>query len=120
MRVVRALGVDQIATLAAADVTRDVVTRIPQTEGFAEKLARPAGDVEMLIGMDNQGWMPVPVENSQLTSDNLRLMQSVLSPRCILMGSVRMPEQRRGTQGSDDSMPAAVKKRPGGQSRGSM
>ena len=55
VRVVRALGVDHIATLAAADVTGDVVTRIPQTEGFAEKLARPTGDVEMLIGMDNQG-----------------------------------------------------------------
>ncbi len=88
VRVVRALGVDHIATLAAADVTGDVVTRIPQTEGFAEKLARPAGDVEMLIGMDNQGWMPVPVESSQLARDNLRLMQSVLSPHCILMGSV--------------------------------
>jgi len=35
VRVVRALGVDHIATLAAADVTEDVVTRIPQTEGFA-------------------------------------------------------------------------------------
>ncbi|MFN9907270.1 MAG: hypothetical protein ACK56F_14315, partial [bacterium] len=95
IRVVRALGVDHIATLAAADVTEDIVTRIPQTEGFVEKLARPARDVEMLIGMDNQGWMPVHVESSQLASDNLRLMQSVLSPRCILMGSVRMPEQGR-------------------------
>ena len=65
IRVVRALGVDHIATLAAADVTEDVVTRIPQTEGFVEKLARPARDVEMLIGMDNQGWMPVHVESSQ-------------------------------------------------------
>ena len=63
VRVVRALGVDHIATVAAADVTRDVVTRIPQTEGFEEKLARPARDVEMLIGMDNQGWMPVHVES---------------------------------------------------------
>jgi hypothetical protein len=123
VRMVRALGVDHIATLAAADVTWDVVTRIPQTKGFAEKLARPAGDVEMLIGMDNQGWIAVPVESSQLASDNLRLMQSVLSPRCILMGSVRMPEQGRGTQGSNAGTPAAVKQpggwRPGVQPRGS-
>ena len=101
IRVVRALGVD-------------IVTRIPQTEGFVEKLARPARDVEMLIGMDNQGWMPVHVESSQLASDNLRLMQSVLSPRCILMGSVRMPERGRATQGSDNDVPAAVRKRPRG------
>jgi hypothetical protein len=124
VRVARALGVDHIATVAAADVIGDVVTRIPQTEGFAEKPARPAGDVEMLIGMDNQGWMPVPVESSQLASNNLRLMQSMLSPRCILMGSVRMPEQGRGTQGSDVGTPAAVRqpggRRLGGQSRGSM
>ncbi len=121
---VRALGMDHIATLSAADVAGDVVTRILQTEGFAEKLARPARDVEMLIGMDNQGWMPVPVESSQLASDNLRLMQSVLSPLCILMGSVRMPEQGRGTQGSNVGTPATVKQ-PGGrrlgvQPRGSM
>jgi len=63
--------VDHIATLAAVDVTEDIVTRIPQTEGFVEKLARPARDVEMLIGMDNQGWMPVHKESSQLASDNL-------------------------------------------------
>ena len=50
------------------------MTRIPRTEGFVEKLARPARDVEMLIGMDNQGWMPVHVDSSQLASDNLRLM----------------------------------------------
>ncbi|MFN9940051.1 MAG: hypothetical protein ACK56I_11320, partial [bacterium] len=65
VRVVKALGVDHIATLAAADVTEDIVTRIPRTEGFVEKLARPARDVEMLIGMDNQGWMPVHVDSSQ-------------------------------------------------------
>jgi hypothetical protein len=39
VRVVRALGVDHIVTLAAADITGDVVTRILQTEGFTEKLA---------------------------------------------------------------------------------
>jgi hypothetical protein len=66
--------------------------RLPRTKGFAEKLARPAGDVEMLIGMDNLGWMPMHVESSRFENDNLRLMQSVLSPRCILMGSVRVPE----------------------------
>jgi hypothetical protein len=117
VRVVKALGVDHIATLAAADITGDIVRRIPRIEGFAEKLARPAGDVEMLIGMDNQGWMPMHVESSRLESDNLRLMQSVLSPRCILMGSVRMPEQGRGTQGSVVSTPVAIKQ-PGGRRSG--
>jgi len=88
VRVVKALGVDHIATLAAADITEDIVMRLPRTEGFVEKLARPAGEVEMLIGMDNQGWMPMHVESSRLENDNLRLMQSVLSPRCIALRGV--------------------------------
>jgi hypothetical protein len=92
VRVVKALGVDHIALLAAADITEDIVMKLPRTKGFAEKLARPAGDVEMLIGMDNQGWMPMHVESSWFENDNLRLMRSVLSPSCILMGSVRVPE----------------------------
>ena len=67
--------------------------------------------------MDNQGWMPVHVESSRLESDNLRLMQSMPNPRCILMGSVRMPEQGRGTQGSVVSTPVAIKQ-PGGRRSG--
>jgi hypothetical protein len=66
----------------------------------------------MLVGMDNQGWMPMHVESSQVENDNLRLMQSMLSPRCILMGSVRMPELGSDTQGSAASPPLAYK-RPG-------
>jgi hypothetical protein len=94
------LGVDHITTLAAANVPEDIRTRLPRTECFVEKLARPAGDVKMLVGMDNQGWMPMHVESSQVEGDNLRLMQSVLSPRCILMGSVRVTDQGSDTQGS--------------------
>jgi hypothetical protein len=52
----------------------------------------------MLVGMDNQGWIPMHVESSRVEKDNLRLMQSVLSLRCILMGSVRMPNQGSDTQ----------------------
>jgi hypothetical protein len=124
VRVVKALGVDHIEMLAATDITEDNVMRLPRTKGFVEKLARPAGNVEMLIGMDNQGWMPMHVESSRVENDNLRLMQSVLSPRCILMGSVRMPDQGRGTQGSAASPPVAIKRpggrRPGPQPRNSL
>ncbi len=63
------------------------------------------GDVEILIGMDNQGWMPKHVESSQVEGDNLRLMQSMLSPRCILMGSARMAGPDDGTQGSVGDQP---------------
>jgi hypothetical protein len=117
VRVVKALCVDHITTLAATNVTEDIVTRLPRAKGFVEKLARPAGDVEMLVGMDNQGWMPMHVESSQVEGDNLRLMQSMLSPRCILMGSVRMADQGSDTQESVTGSPQACRrssgKRPG-------
>jgi hypothetical protein len=87
VRVVKALGMDYIMTLVATNVTEDIVTRLPRAKGFVEKLARPVGDVEMLVGMDNQGWMPIHEESSQVEGDNLRLMQSMLSPRCILRGA---------------------------------
>jgi hypothetical protein len=80
VRSVKALGVDHIAMLAATDVPTDIGRRLPQAKGFEGKLARPAGDVEMLIGMDNQGWMPKHMGSSQVEGDNLRLMQSMLSP----------------------------------------
>jgi hypothetical protein len=110
---VQALGVDHITTLAATDVPTDIGRRLPQTKGFEEKLARPAGDVEMLIGMDNQGWMPRHVARSQIEGDNLRLMQSMLSPRCILMGSARMVDPGDGTQGSVSDQPRGPRRSGG-------
>jgi hypothetical protein len=44
--------------------------------------------------------MPRHVASSQIKGDNLRLMQYMLSPRCILMGSARMADPGDGTQGS--------------------
>ncbi len=97
VRIVKVLGVDHITMLAATIVPEDMGRRLPRVRGFKEKLARPAGEVEMLVGIDNQGWMPRHVESSQVEGDNLRLMQSMLSPRCILMGSVRAADQGSDT-----------------------
>ncbi len=83
----------------------DIERRLPQAKGFRKRLARPAGDVEMLIGMDYQGWMPKHVVSSQVEGDNLRLMQSLLSPRCILMGSTKAADPGDGTQGSAGDWP---------------
>jgi len=74
VRSVKAMGVNRIATLAATDAPTDIERRLPQAKGFGKRLARPAGDVEILIGMDNQGWMPKHVGSSQVEGDNLRLM----------------------------------------------
>jgi hypothetical protein len=98
---VKAMGVNCIATLAATDVER----RLPQAKGFGKRLARPAGHVEMLIGMDNQGLMPKHVGSSQAEGDKLRLMQFLLSPWCILTGSAKAPYPGDGTQGSAGDTP---------------
>ncbi len=111
---VKAMGVDRIAALAATDVPTDIGRRLPQAKGFERKLARPAGDVEMLIGMDNQGWMPKHVGSSQVEGDNLQLMQSVLSPRCILMGSAKAVDPGDGTKGSAGDRPRGSR-RPNGK-----
>jgi hypothetical protein len=78
----------------------------------------------MLVGMDNQGWMPMHVESSRVEGDNLWMMQSMLSPHCILMGSVRAPDQGSDTQGSAASPPQAFRrpsgKRPGPQPLNSL
>jgi hypothetical protein len=39
VRVVKALGVDHITTLAATNVPEDIGMRLPQAKGFEEKLA---------------------------------------------------------------------------------
>ncbi len=116
VRVVKALGVDHITTLAATTVPAGIGRRLPQAKGFEEKLARPAGDAEMLIGMDNQGWRPRHVESSQVEGDTLRLMQSMLSPRCILMGNARMANPEGDTQGSVADQPRGLR-RSGGKRR---
>jgi len=124
VRVVKALGVDHITALAASEVTEDILTRLPRTKCFVEKLARAAGDVEMLVGMDNQGWMPMHMESSRDEGDNLRLMQSMLSLHCILMGSARAPDQGSDTQGSAVGPPQAFRmprgRRPGPQPLSSL
>jgi hypothetical protein len=47
VRIVKALGVDHIKTLAATNMPEHIGRRLPQVKGFEEKLARPAGEVGM-------------------------------------------------------------------------
>ncbi len=57
--------------------------------------------------------MPKHVESSQVEGDNLRLMQSMLSPRCILMGSARTAGPGDGTQGSVIDQPQGLRRSGG-------
>jgi glycine cleavage system pyridoxal-binding protein P len=53
VQVLKAMGMDSIAALGATNVPADIEKRFPQAKGWGNKLARPASDVKLLIGMDN-------------------------------------------------------------------
>ena len=55
-------------------------------------------------------WTTRHVESSQVEGDNLRLMQSMLSLRCILLGSFKTADQGSGTQGSVAGPPREFKR----------
>jgi hypothetical protein len=40
--------------------------RFPQKKVWGDKLARPAKEMELLIGMDNQGRMPCHIGDSRV------------------------------------------------------
>jgi hypothetical protein len=56
--------------------------------------------VDLLIGLDNQRWMPRHVSSSIMKGDNLRMMQSVLGPTCMLMGRATEAVPAEENQGS--------------------
>jgi hypothetical protein len=78
-----ATGMAQITSFGASVLPSDIEERLPLARGWAARLARPAEDADLLIGLDNQSWMPRHVSSSLMEGDNLRLMQSVLGPACM-------------------------------------
>jgi hypothetical protein len=78
IQTLRATGVAKISSLGASTPPSDIEGRFPLARGWAARLARPAEDADLLIGLDNQRWMPRHVSSSLMEGDNLRVMQSVL------------------------------------------
>jgi hypothetical protein len=101
VRTVKAMGVGRI-------VPADIEKRFRQARGYGKRLARPAKDVELLIGMDNQGWMPNHIKSSQMEGDNLRLMQYALYPdgKCQGNGSGRRHSGECWSQPRESGQPS--------------
>jgi hypothetical protein len=99
VQTLKATGVARITSFGASDPPRDIEGRFPLARGWAERLARAAGEVDLLIGLDNQRWMPRHVSSSIMEGDNLRMMQSVLGPTCMLMGRAAeaVPAENQGS-----------------------
>jgi hypothetical protein len=58
IQTLRATGVAQIYSLGASAPPSDIEGRFSLARGWAARLARPAEDADLLIGLDNQRWMP--------------------------------------------------------------
>jgi hypothetical protein len=86
IQTLRATGVARITSLGASVLPSDIEERFPLARGWTARLTRPAEEAKLLIGLDNQKWMPRHVSSSLMEGDNLRLMHSVLGPACMLMG----------------------------------
>ncbi|MFN9909755.1 MAG: hypothetical protein ACK56F_27175, partial [bacterium] len=86
IQTLRATGVARISSLGASAPPDNIEERFPLAAGWAARLKRPAEDVDLLIGLDHQRWMPRRVSSSLVEGDNLTLMQSALGPTCMLMG----------------------------------
>ncbi len=93
----------RISSLGASAPPSDVEGRFPLARGWAARLARPAEEADLLIRLDNQRWMPRHVSSSLMEGDNLRLMQSVLGPTCMLMGRAAVTVPAKANQGSRDA-----------------
>jgi hypothetical protein len=53
IQTVKAMGVARIAPLSATKFLADIEERFLQTKGRGTRLARPAKEFDLLIGMDN-------------------------------------------------------------------
>ncbi len=58
IQTLRATGVARITSFGASAPPHDIEGRFPLAKGWAERLARAAGEVDLLIWLDNQRWMP--------------------------------------------------------------
>jgi hypothetical protein len=108
IQTLRATGVAPIVSFSASPPPNDIEERFPHARGWGARLARPAGEADLLIGLENQKRMPRHVSSSLLEGDNPRLMQSVLGPACMLMGrttiTVSGGENQRRTGASETSV----------------
>jgi hypothetical protein len=64
IQTLRATGVAQITSFGASVPPSDIEERFPLARGWTTCLTRPAENADLLIGLDNQKWMPRHVSSS--------------------------------------------------------
>ncbi len=81
IQVIRAYGVDEIAVVARTRLPPVAREIFPVIRAYMPWMETGAGQVELLIGLDNRQWLPAHVEDSWDPNDDMRLMRSAFGYR---------------------------------------
>jgi hypothetical protein len=84
IQVIRAHGVDQIATVTRTRLPHVAREIFPAIRAYMPWMETGAGHVELLIGLDNRQWLPAHVEDSWDPDDDMRLMRSAFGYRFMI------------------------------------
>jgi hypothetical protein len=79
IQVIRCHGVDEIATMTRTRLPHMAREIFPVIRAFMLWMETGAGSVELLIGLDNQQWLPAHIEDSWNPDDDMRLMKSAFA-----------------------------------------
>jgi hypothetical protein len=92
----------RIAKAPATKPPADVRKRFPMIRQEAV-LEQPAIEINLLIGLDNQRWMPKHESSSRMAGDNLRLVYLSLGGMYMLMGRSRETAAKKKNFGAKRS-----------------
>ncbi len=86
-QVVCAFEVEEITAVAETRLPPWAKEVFPSVRAHMPWMDTPAGPIELLIGLDNSQWLPVPLEDSKEPTVNMRLMKSSFGHAFMIMGS---------------------------------
>jgi hypothetical protein len=116
VRVIRAYGVEEIAIVVRTRLPPVAVEIFPIIRLAAPWMETRAGHVDLLIGLDNEQWLPTHVEDSWDPDDDMRLMKSAFGHRYMitdgwgrdLLPPDNSPGGQAGAQGGEDEQEEAA------------
>jgi hypothetical protein len=100
IQVICAHGVDEITTVTRTRLPHVAREIFPVIRAFMPWMETGAGQVELLIGLDNRQWLTAHVEDSWDPDDDMRLMRSAFGHRFMITDgwgrSLLPPEEPQG------------------------
>jgi hypothetical protein len=85
--VICAFDVEEITAVAETRLPPWAREVFPSVRAHMPWMDTPAGQIELLIGLDNSQWLPVFLEDSKEPAVNMRLMKSSFGHMFMVMGN---------------------------------